>query len=1136
MAYVFSDLEGSSIETMFKAINSSVEDTTSQIIITGDILDSTNVNLDISMLINHKSFNLRNIHYCILSDINNRIKLLLGNRDLNKLKLHKLLEIDTNDNLGISDISGIPDTDTPDISDEELINNFNNGEITITKEFFLKFFSKKQIKWKYPLTLASPFWLGKTMEDKYKEETATFNFTSDFITRFKYIFKSTMAAGNLLFTIPYEIGVLLKIQGISFSDNSEIVYAFNNETLFSDNIEYFAFIVCAIFKSLLVKVVVVEVDEVDEVDTNKSSLTNIIANSSFCKGWLYTLYTRDNTSMVLLENDKYLLSHGGITKYCIAFFKKQSNIDRFYEKVNKLRSSDYEPFSTEVLTLLDLQTTVNLCNETFKKWIQDSYTDDDNNSLSCISYMTTETAELISNIYPYDDTKSQFFSPIGPGLLTLITNKNIQYISTIYPIIQIFGHKPFGFANSFYRIDIKNMLVCLDISNSFLSTNMNESYKSFNYIYINQLKLMSVSNVYLNRKIPKIPYTNIIDNCNKIEKNISILYHNNIYDISDNKQLSILNTVDINNFIHYAEYDIIYDILNTYLNICITTTTQLIYNGIIYNNGVVYFVFSIIKVFDKDFYILSYNDILNLSLLTYNDNLDIYTNKYVIALHNMLLFYTYESDKFKQANSILSDTRQSLLETQLETQLRTQLQTQLQYAIDNNNMIISIITPTLTKLEKKLKDSKAQIITSTLVLSDDDNEISVIEKILKYIEYIINGIYNNKDIPPLLNDSDMNKLHIEYFNKYNDYILTINDFEYSESLQYIPESIQKKMDEIEKDIKTSTLHIDDIKNNMLYSQYYLTYYYKNNIKTADNLTKKSLMLEYIYAINNVSLEFVKNMIASESLLAYKGDELTDELSDELSDESNNELSNKLSNEFRDKLEKENSTFLDIQKSLLRTQLEFELKTQLQNQLQHAIDNNNMIINISRRALILSENPFKKILEHIKSIIVSISTDIGKYETTTKERLILDYNDREAKINMNRIHSNYFKLYNEYFTNKKPGHSESILKTIEVEMKSIKDYINQFSFNMNDFKKNMLYSQHYLTFYYEKNIDKATASDDKLTILSLILEYICLINSFSLEYVKNIIALDKKTTSQRAYRKYVKYKNKYLTLIKNKYND
>jgi len=207
---VISDLEGFDIENYFHD--------TSNLFVCGDILDSTLVG-GTSLTGNYleaKSNNLKNILHCAA---NSNVRLLFGNRDLNKLKCKYLAELN---NTG----------------DET--NKFNNGNVNLSVESYniLKQKINKENVWNVPnMNAWYTFWAnvgqGKnwTVYPEYKDQP--------FYDRFLEIFGAdnakdnggTMSAQNLLETIPHEIGI------VGNADK-----------------DYKAFVVLAIFKSMLLKI------------------------------------------------------------------------------------------------------------------------------------------------------------------------------------------------------------------------------------------------------------------------------------------------------------------------------------------------------------------------------------------------------------------------------------------------------------------------------------------------------------------------------------------------------------------------------------------------------------------------------------------------------------------------------------------------------------------------------------------------------------------------------------------------------------------------------------------------------------------------------------------------------------------
>ena len=492
MIYILSDLEGVGITNVINQITP----TPSKICITGDIINSSMVTFDINILEKFKSNNLNNIDYCLCAK---NLTLILENRDLCKIKLINALKINT---------SICTDEQRPYFID------FNNGNIEMTQTIYDAYFSGI-IPWKYSLENFNSIWNKNCTEPYYIEcdynaVDSNINNKSHFITRFKYIFIHAMASGNLLYSIPYEINEALKktnnpeLINISESfminlinklkDNKSVMDDINTDD-FCD-FDHCAFIVCAIFISLLQK---------SSTPMNFENPTNIIFtnNSNFCRSMLYNLYIKPSTSMIYLYNNKYLLSHSGITKYYINVFKTCDNIDLCCSNIynNTSSSANLNTVLADTLSIEELNTAIKNSNNMFKKWIHESYDIDtiiSDKALKYISFMTNEnTNYAIMHTDPFNIDGRQFCSPIGPGFVGL-TNSDIKYILTNIPIIQIFGYKLYNFSNSFYIIDDKNMLTSLDGSNSFSTPSLNNNEIPYNYIYVNDSGSISKSTVYLN--------------------------------------------------------------------------------------------------------------------------------------------------------------------------------------------------------------------------------------------------------------------------------------------------------------------------------------------------------------------------------------------------------------------------------------------------------------------------------------------------------------------------------------------------------------------------------------------------------------------------------------------------------------
>ena len=268
--FTISDPEGYDITTL-------LDTSTDEYIICGDLFDSTSTKKGIpsdAIHSNLKSNNLKNIR----TILNNNIKLIFGNRDLNKLKCRYLNE------LGDSN---------------ELVVKFNNGNIDLSINSYQDL---KKILSKEPWKIDSmnewyTFW-AKDVGSK-KDWTSKTDYTNQpFFARFIEIFggdnvKGTMSADNLLYTIPYEIGI------------------------YSTDEDYNAFIVLAIFKSMLLS-------EYIKTDESIKGMTN----SSAVKGWLYNLFTSSKNKSCSISknaNKVFLYSHGGITKSLLDLYLDPSS-------------------------------------------------------------------------------------------------------------------------------------------------------------------------------------------------------------------------------------------------------------------------------------------------------------------------------------------------------------------------------------------------------------------------------------------------------------------------------------------------------------------------------------------------------------------------------------------------------------------------------------------------------------------------------------------------------------------------------------------------------------------------------------------------------------------------------------------
>jgi hypothetical protein len=257
-----------------------------EIIICGDITDTTSQGMSQVELLAKKSNNLKNIWKI---NNNKKISVIFGNRDLNKIKCKHVNKLKLTEN----EINNI------------LINKFNDGEIDLSYTTYEKFIN---LEWVCDMKNWYPFWAPDEFKIKY-DAVYSLSRTSNnelFIDRFNLIFgdraakafPGTMSAGALLNSIPHELGITY------------------------DNDNYKAFIVLAIYNSMLFP---------QKLNTTNNVFLSVPVqnlNSNMFKGWLYHMYTNSKNLFCKsnkLLNKLVLFSHGGITKRLIDNFNDEND-------------------------------------------------------------------------------------------------------------------------------------------------------------------------------------------------------------------------------------------------------------------------------------------------------------------------------------------------------------------------------------------------------------------------------------------------------------------------------------------------------------------------------------------------------------------------------------------------------------------------------------------------------------------------------------------------------------------------------------------------------------------------------------------------------------------------------------------
>lgn len=266
------------------------------------------------------------------------------------------------------------------------------------------------------------------------------------------------------------------------------------------------------------------------------------------------------------KDETYLLSHGGITKYALLFYEKERYKDTFKEIRKELKKEDsilynekhnpeskktYSQFFPKISDLDDDNTNngkentfdnkrikqcVDKCNTWYKELIKLIF--DFNEKNPCISsasltiegeeqerwfaayvYLIILGTEIYSkaaliDIYDpviestYPGFNNNFLSPIGGGIVTLSVNESINFCySQLNKICyQLMGHKPLGVSTSYFNLikNHKQVLVNLDISNSFTSDYAINDYQSKSYNNVNLCKLLGNSKIFINENTTKL--------------------------------------------------------------------------------------------------------------------------------------------------------------------------------------------------------------------------------------------------------------------------------------------------------------------------------------------------------------------------------------------------------------------------------------------------------------------------------------------------------------------------------------------------------------------------------------------------------------------------------------------------------
>jgi hypothetical protein len=504
---VSSDPEGRNIFSIFP--DNKLPNYVDEFIICGDILDST---LDSNS--NH-SYNIRNL---IEVYYNKKITLILGNRDINKIKcmrLNKLrlLKLD-------------------DLECNKLVKSFNAGTINFDQyETMTNYLLTEYVTWDENIENWPLFWnkdgVGEPSNITKLEVRGNIN---NFYQRFIDIFSASMGAMSIINTIMLEL---------------ELTVTDNNHK---------AFIIFCIFNSLLNN------NNLSDNINYKTYLNSDKENAKGIQGLLVHVFLDERTKFCHYYNTddtQYFFSHGGLTNVLL---EDPNKLIKYYNDLSKLiNNNDKVVFNDSTNNNNRLIEIYNIKNHSYKEKIE--YINDilkssikkimlNFNVYLNIMFLLTMSANLActNNNYfkcppelrMYPD--SEELSPILSGLINM-KNKTIR--SPLMRTIQVIGHKPHGFAPTIYLVEENNYIINLDTTNSFVANYNKSDDNSKSYLIINNTE------TYIKGQI-KFSKSFINDEKKYIHFNTSI--HPKFEGYNDTRLFSTLSAND-NIYNSYIELD-----------------------------------------------------------------------------------------------------------------------------------------------------------------------------------------------------------------------------------------------------------------------------------------------------------------------------------------------------------------------------------------------------------------------------------------------------------------------------------------------------------------------------------------------------------------------------------------------------
>ena len=422
------------------------------VLVCGDILDSTFIGEIPEEHMGKYSFNLRNIMLLLVKRDN--MKLIVGNRDINKIKVFPLAELTRNFPDGLSN--------EEEIDLQLLIQEYNNGTLEITAETFKKL--RKYSKFSLSnMNNFYPFWHMKKGEE-YKGKDWNYSKQDTFHQRYLNIFgvdnnkpvnnkggkpvdnTGTMSAQNTIETFYHELKIL----------HPKLVEQESNIAE-EDMNDYKAFIVLAVYRSLLFPCTAFCSDSLK------------FLNTACYRGLLYNLLRYSYVNAYSNTKDKFIMySHGGILRETslkrIKDSLDQNNLEllsNFNEYIEQRDIEQRGGYYGATRRDIDMDKFIETLNEN-----QQCYTDafesmnlytstptplpiDKNMTFLLMIAVSFNSNNFIDNAFK-SNINVAYLSPIQVNFdrvrkgFFFLKDKSGKIIETI----QVFGHSPNGFSNT----------------------------------------------------------------------------------------------------------------------------------------------------------------------------------------------------------------------------------------------------------------------------------------------------------------------------------------------------------------------------------------------------------------------------------------------------------------------------------------------------------------------------------------------------------------------------------------------------------------------------------------------------------------------------------------------------------------